>query len=168
MPSDVVLLLGVGALVLLATVIVTLAVVLKNPVVIQVPSRRTSGTPASAPEPTMQTQPGSLKMLPGTFVVEEDGAVQELRIFQTNESGRVETTLGRESGSPLRHIQLRDPTVSAKHAKLVYEGGSYSLTNYSHTNPVRVNGEELPEGAARRLVDGDRIELGEVVVTYRS
>jgi hypothetical protein len=30
-----------------------------------------------------------------------------------------------------------------------------------------VNGDALSENASRRLVDGDRIEIGEVAMTYR-
>ena len=38
--------------------------------------------------------------------------------------------------------------------------------NHSRTNPSRVNGEELPAGASRRLENDDRIEIGEVGITY--
>jgi predicted component of type VI protein secretion system len=41
--------------------------------------------------------------------------------------------------------------------------------NLSQTNPVVVNGEELmAQDNARTLDDGDQIELGEVVLRFRS
>ncbi len=109
---------------------------------------------------------GTLKILPGRFVIEDGDHAIELRIFRTTGDPRVETTIGREPGAPYRHIQLKPLSVSARHAKLVYENGVYSIINYSRTNPTSVNGEALPEGASRRLVDEDRIEVGEVLMSY--
>ena len=80
---------------------------------------------------------------------------------------RVETTIGRDPGPPYRHIQLLPASVSTKHAKLVYDRRSWSLINYARTSPTRVNGEEIEENASRRLVDNDRIEIGDVVMTFR-
>jgi hypothetical protein len=178
LPSSVVILLGIGVLMLVATLVVVLTVLLKKPVVINVPSR--SAAPPPIPEgPTPagwtdggvvhagQPPAGVLDVLPGRFLVDEGDRQTELRIFRTSPAERVETTIGRDPGPPYRHIQLLPASVSGKHAKLVFDKRSYSLINYARTNPTRVNGEEIEENASRRLVDNDRIEIGDVVMTYR-
>ena len=173
------LLLGIGVLVLVATLVVVLTVLLKKPVVINVPSRSAAPPPRPArgrrpPDgPTAASStPGSrpagvLDVLPGRFLVDEGDRETEIRIFRTAPGERVETTIGRDPGPPYRHIQLLPASVSGKHAKLVFDKRSYSLINYARTNPTKVNGEEIEENASRRLVDNDRIEIGEVVMTYR-
>ncbi|MEO6324623.1 MAG: FHA domain-containing protein [Thermoanaerobaculia bacterium] len=178
MPNNVLILFGVGAIILVATVIVTLAVVMKNPVVIQVYSRSGGAGEATADGPApagwieganvrMGKPPeGTLKIQPGRFMVDDGDHQLELRIFRTTGAERVETTIGRDVGSPYRHIQIKAPSVSGKHAKLVFDGGAYSIINYSRTNPTKVNDLDLPENASRRLVDEDRIEIGEVTMTY--
>jgi len=179
LPSSVVILLGVGVFVLVATLVVVLTVLLKKPVVINVPSRSASPPPPPLPEgpaPAAWTdgnvragQPpaGVLETLPGRFVIHEGDRQTDLRIFRTAPGERVETTIGRDAGPPYRHIQLLPASVSGRHAKLVFDNGSYSLINYSRTNPTRVNSEEMEENASRRLVDEDRIEIGDVAMTYR-
>ena len=178
LPSSVVILLGIGVLVLVATLVVVLTVLLKQPVVINVPSRSAAPPPIpEGPAPAGWTgggvvhagQPpaGELDVLPGRFVIDEGDRETELRIFRTSPAERVETTIGRDPGPPYRHIQLLPASVSGKHAKLVFDKRSYSLINYARTNPTRVNGEEIEENASRRLVDNDRIEIGGVVMTYR-
>ncbi|MGE5718009.1 MAG: FHA domain-containing protein [Acidobacteriota bacterium] len=178
LPPSVLILLGIGVLVLVATLVVVLTVLLKKPVVINVPSR--SGAPPPAPEGPApagwtdggvvhagQPPAGVLDVLPGRFLIDEGDRQTEIRIFRTGPGERVETTIGRDPGPPYRHIQLLPASVSGKHAKLVFDKRSYSLINYARTNPTRVNGEEIEENASRRLVDNDRIEIGEVVMTYR-
>lgn len=159
-----VLVFGIGLLVLVATVVVVLAVIVKSPASVGLPDQMSS----SADEPAADENPmeGTLTILPGRFLVEEDDHDVEVRIVRTSASDREETTIGRDPGPPYRHIQLRVPSVSSRHAKLVCDDGGYSIINYSRTNPTRVNGDELPENASRRLVDEDRIELGEVAIIY--
>ena len=165
LPSSVVILLGIGALVLVATLVVVLTVILKKPVVINVPSR--SAAPPPIPEAPAAPPPGPLDVLPGRFLIEDGDQQVELRIFRTAPGDRVETTIGRDPGPAYRHIQLLPASVAGKHAKLVFDRRSYSLINYARANPTRVNGEEIEENASRRLVDNDRIEIGDVVMTYR-
>ena len=57
------------------------------------------------------------------------------------------------------------------HARMVLLPGadSWTLENLSATNPVAVNGVDLPEGTPpRELADGDRVEMGEVVFIFRA
>ena len=180
LPSSLLILLGIGVLVLLATLVVVLTVLLKKPVVINVPSRSAPPPPPPLPEGPApagwtdgnvvragQPPAGALDALPGRFLIDEGDRQTELRIFRTSPGDRVETTIGRDAGPPYRHLQLLPESVSGKHAKLVYDRKSYSLINYARTNPTRINGEEMEENASRRLVHGDRIEIGEVSMTYQ-
>ncbi len=122
---------------------------------------------SAAPPPVPEAPPPPpLDVLPGRFLVEDGETQTELRIYRTAPGDRVETTIGRDPGPPYRHIQLLPESVSQKHAKLVFDRGRYSLINYARSNPTRVNGEEIEENASRRLVDGDRIEIGEVAMTF--
>jgi hypothetical protein len=150
------LVLGVGLLVLVATLGILLALVLRAPA----EGERRAAEKGVAVE-------GTLTILPGRFLVEEGDVDVELRLVKTGATDREETTIGREPGPLYRHVRLLAPSVSAKHAKLVCDRGRYTIVNYSRTNPTRVNGESLSESASRRLVDGDRIEIGEVAMTYR-
>ena len=180
LPSNIVLLVGVGLFVLVATVVVVLAVILKKPGVISVPSR--SAAPPPPPPPIAGPAPtaweggnvaragrppeGTLDVLPGRFLFEDGDEKIEIRIFRTTPEDRVETTIGREEGPAYRHIQLLASTVSTRHAKLVFDRGSYSIINYTRLNPTKVNGEELEENASRRLLDEDRLEIGGISITY--
>jgi hypothetical protein len=178
-PSNIVILLGLGLLVLVATLVVVLAVILKKPVVINVPSRSAAPPPPPLPEGPAPSAweggnvaragrppEGTLDVLPGRFALEDGDEKVEIRIFRTAPGDRVETTIGREEGPAYRHIQLLASTVSTKQAKLVFDRGSYSIINYARTNPTKVNGEELEENASRRLLDGDRLEIGGISITY--
>jgi predicted component of type VI protein secretion system len=51
---------------------------------------------------------------------------------------------------------------------MVFEDGAWTIFNLSRTNPVVLNGDELDgDGSEHALQDGDRIEMGEVVFTFR-
>jgi predicted component of type VI protein secretion system len=46
--------------------------------------------------------------------------------------------------------------------------GAWTISNLSSTNPLRVNGRELAlSEESPALADGDRIEVGEVVLRFR-
>ena len=83
--------------------------------------------------------------------------------------GTADYTLGRGEGPPRTHIRLPVTTVSRQQARLRYEGGRWKLINLSQTNPTAVNGQVLhtPEGV-RWLQDGDTVEMGELVLRFRS
>jgi hypothetical protein len=115
---------------------------------------------------TMQFLPGRLEVLQGRGVAE-----QEVRFVRpVNKAQAAEITFGRGEGPPFTHVQLRAPTVSRLHARLVQQAaGGWALENLSATNPVILNGEEIPVGTPPRpLHDGDRLEMGEVVFRYHA
>lgn len=112
---------------------------------------------------------GTLQFLPGRFeVVSGMDAGREIRFVHVPGPDGMEVTFGRSEGALYRHIQLRDMTVSRQHARMRLHDGKWLLLNLSGTNPVRYNGTELASGREQVLVDGDSIEMGEVVFTFRS
>jgi len=59
--------------------------------------------------------------------------------------------------------------VSRRHARFSYADGQWVVRNLSQTNPLVVNDEELSDiDGERPLADGDRLELGEVVLRFHS
>lgn len=112
-----------------------------------------------ADEP-VQILPGRLHILSG------DAIGEDLHLFRKlGEPARI--VVGREKGAPHRHITLHSPTVSRRHARMDWVNGAWMITNLSSTNPVLVNNRALKNGTtARKLSDGDRIELGEVALRF--
>jgi len=71
------------------------------------------------------------------------------------------TAIGRSGDND---IILDDPSVSRQHAKVRLEGQSFTIFDLGATNPTRVNGQEIGK---HQLVDGDRIEIGSVVLVFK-
>jgi hypothetical protein len=116
---------------------------------------------------------GTLRFLPGRLEVSAGpDAGREVRFVAppgAGGDGQVEITFGRTEGPAYRHIQLLARTVSRRHARMLLSEDHWSLQNLSATNPVILNGRPLaPDEVAPLLVDGDRIEMGEVVFTFHS
>lgn len=134
---------------------------------------------------------GTLQFLPGRLeVVAGRDAGQEIRFVRTAGPDGTCVTFGRADGAPYRHVQLREPTVSRAHARMLLEhavpdaNGSvtwgsgtgtnarWRLENLSATNPVIVNGRPLEARGGLTssviLSDGDRIEMGEVAFVFHS
>jgi hypothetical protein len=113
---------------------------------------------------------GTLQFLPGRFEVIEGREIgQEIRFVRQPGSAQTEVTFGRQDGTPYRHVQLHEPTVSRLHAKMAMEDKDWRLTNLSATNPASVNGKPLdPDHGSVVLRDGDRVEMGEVVFRFRA
>src|SRR5688572_8502522 len=113
---------------------------------------------------------GTLQFLQGRFEVLEGREIgQEIRLVRQPGSAEPEVTFGRQDGTPYRHVQLHEPTVSRLHAKMTLEDKNWRLTNLSATNPVSVNGKPLdPDHGSVVLRDGDRVEMGEVVFRFRA
>ncbi len=112
---------------------------------------------------------GTLRMLPGRLVPEDRNALRDdIRFIALDTTGEQRFTVGRGEGPLHEHIQLAAPTVSRRHATLLYENGTWSIANLSETNPVRVNGVELREGESVPLAEGDMVEMGDLVLRFRS
>lgn len=109
----------------------------------------------------------ALQLLPGRLQVLSGLAVPREIRFVRIPGERPQLILGREPGSTPPHVALPSSTVSRKHARLDFSGGRWGLTNLSRTNPVVVNDETLSSADGERaLTDGDRIELGDVVLRF--
>ena len=144
------------------------------------PARRSAATLVAPDEHAFATgetlrfaipDEGTLRFLPGRLeVVGGPDTGREVRFVAPPGAGdKVEITFGRTEGPPYRHVQLMARTVSRRHAVMSLEDGHWNLTNLSATNPVLLNGRPLaPDEVAPLLVDGDRIEMGEVVFLFHS
>ena len=65
--------------------------------------------------------------------------------------------------SPLNHILIDHPTVSAQHAILARVGDSYRLKDLHSTNGTQVNSVSITDA---KLKDGDKIRFGSVVGVF--
>jgi len=110
----------------------------------------------------VQLLPGHLEVLAG------DSRHQEIRFVRV-QGQQPQLILGRNPGRSPQHIALNSSTVSRQHARLAFSGGRWAVANLSKTNPVVVNDQELSNmDGERQLADGDRIELGEVVLRFHA
>ena len=110
----------------------------------------------------VQLLPGHLEVLSG------DTRHQEIRFVRVA-GQQPHLILGRDPGRSPQHVALNSSTVSRQHARLAYSGGKWAVANLSQTNPVIVNDQELTDlDGERQLADGDRIELGEVVLRFHA
>jgi hypothetical protein len=110
----------------------------------------------------VQLLPGHLEVLSG------DSRHQEIRFVRV-QGQQPQLILGRNPGRSPQHISLNSSTVSRQHARLAFSAGKWAVANLSKTNPVVVNDQELTNlDGERQLADGDRIELGEVVLRFHA
>ena len=110
----------------------------------------------------LQLLPGRLEVLAG------ETRHREIR-FVRAPGQPPQLILGRDAAGSAQHVALQSTTVSRRHARLAYSNGTWAVANLSQTNPVVVNDEELSGiDRERPLVDGDRIELGEVVLRFHA
>ena len=126
----------------------------------QLPSNETVRFKRPVEEP-VQLLPGRLEVLAG------EAHQHEIR-FVRIPGEPMQMILGRDSGPSAQYVALKSNTVSRQHARFAFSNGHWAVANLSRTNPVVVNDEELSHiDGARDLADGDRLELGEVVLRFR-
>jgi hypothetical protein len=110
----------------------------------------------------VQLLPGRLEVLAG------ESHHKEIRFVRTP-GERPEIILGRDVGDGPGHVALHSTTVSRQHARFAYENRQWKVANLSQTNPLVVNDEALLVSHGERpLADGDRLELGEVVLRFHA
>jgi pSer/pThr/pTyr-binding forkhead associated (FHA) protein len=113
-------------------------------------------------EEPVQILPGRLEVLAGETKYKE---IRFLRI----PGEPAELILGREPGVSPQAFTLQSETVSRRHARFAYSNGRWAVTNLSRINPVVVNDERMVDTTVERpLADGDRVELGEVILRFHS
>ena len=114
--------------------------------------------PVSAP-PQSSSGPDSgatVKLPEGSLVLEEEGGPTEFRLAASNHIGR---TMDNQ-------VQLVCAGVSRRHALIALgTNRQYVITDLQSQNGTFVNGEKVTEA---RLSDGDRIKIGEAVLTFHA
>lgn len=124
----------------------------------------------NAPAETVRfVRPGdeALQLLPARFEVVSGITPPQVIRFVRVPGQPAEMIIGREAASSPQQVTLTSSTVSRRHARVSYSDGRWLVTNLSRTNPVVVNDEALAEfEGPRPLLDGDRIELGDVVLRF--
>jgi hypothetical protein len=71
------------------------------------------------------------------------------------------STIGRTA---VNSIALRDPSVSAKHARIVRGADGFTIEDLGSRNGTYVNSEKLSE--KRLLAEGDLLRLGKIILTF--
>jgi hypothetical protein len=128
--------------------------------------------PSAASADTIRfLRPGddSVEILPGRLeVLAGDPTHREIKFVRAR-GQPAELILGRDPARSPQTVELQSDTVSRRHARFEYSHGRWTVTNLSGTNPVVVNDERILDPSFERpLADGDRVELGEVVLRFRS
>ena len=109
----------------------------------------------------------ALQLLPARLEVVSGMSPQQVLRFVRVPGKPAEMILGREAASSPQHVTLTSSTVSRRHARVTYADGHWLVTNLSRTNPVVVNDRAIADfEGPRPLLDGDRIELGDVVLRF--
>jgi hypothetical protein len=139
--------------------------------------------PSTVPSPSSDTSPvepapletvqfarpteEAVQLLPARLEVVSGMTPQQVIRFVRVPGQPAEMILGREAASSPQQVTLTSSTVSRRHARVTYDDGRWLVTNLSRTNPVVVNDHALAEfEGPRPLLDGDRIELGDVVLRF--
>jgi hypothetical protein len=119
-------------------------------------ARGTTPTPpAAAPAPLpapSQTGEQQEPVLIGTLTA-DDGTMHPL-LEETSTIGR----------TPANTIALREPSVSARHARVERTAGGFVIEDAGSRNGTFVNNEKLSE--KRLLADGDVVRLGKIILTF--
>ncbi|MEQ9464596.1 MAG: FHA domain-containing protein [Haliea sp.] len=96
------------------------------------------------------------------LIVVRDGSAADVMELEPGTSGDPDVwEIGREDSC---EIMLDEPSVSARHAQLIHQGGRWRLVNLVSANGIFVNGEKR---LTAYLADGDQIRLGSVNLVFR-
>jgi pSer/pThr/pTyr-binding forkhead associated (FHA) protein len=96
------------------------------------------------------------------LIVIRDGAAADVIELEPGTSGDPDVwEIGREDSC---EIMLEEPSVSARHAQLIHQGGRWRLVNLVSANGIFVNGEKR---LTAYLGDGDKIRLGNANLVFR-
>jgi pSer/pThr/pTyr-binding forkhead associated (FHA) protein len=134
------------------------------------PTAAEATAPDPAPSETVQfVRPTdeAVQLLPARLEVVSGMTPQQVIRFVRIPGKPAEMILGRDTASSPQQVTLTSSTVSRRHARVTYDKGRWLVSNLSRTNPVVVNDHALAEfEGPRPLLDGDRIELGDVVLRF--
>jgi predicted component of type VI protein secretion system len=99
---------------------------------------------------------------PGRFVLRSDSG----EILQEYPLDKSEIVIGRAPSSDI--LLSKDKLTSRRHATVTYENGHYVLHDEHSANGTFVNGQQLEEGVAPILNDGDQIGIGEHELVFHA
>jgi pSer/pThr/pTyr-binding forkhead associated (FHA) protein len=145
----------IGGVVVLVVLVVVFALVARQSsgdVDMSSPGRR----PAVAGGTTTTSMTRKLNWLEGT-----GGSV----LGKTYHVGTRDITIGRKVGN---YIQLTDDKVSRVHAKIKGTASGIEVTDNDTQSGTKVNGTALVSGVPQKMEDGDTLEIGGVVFTFRA
>jgi hypothetical protein len=112
---------------------------------------------------------GTLKFLGSLEVVAGLDDIERIPLHRPpgQDGEEAEITIGRASGPPYKHVELKPRTVSSKQAKLIHDGDC-KVVNYAskESNPTRVNGRPMELNESVEIEDGDVLTMGEVELRY--
>src|SRR5438128_3610376 len=72
-------------------------------------------------------------------------------------------TIGRV---PSNSLVVNDAKASSRHAEISPTGTGYSITDVGSTNGTFVNEQKLDTNVSRVLNPGDKIRIGDTIITY--
>jgi serine/threonine protein kinase len=110
--------------------------------------------------------PSTGDLLPFSLLVTGDGPQRDVRIVCDDGLAPEEILIGRTVGP--RGLHLSSRTVSGAQARIVREADRYLVENLSGSNRTLVNSRPLGDDERRPLQNGDRIEMAEVSIVFRS
>ena len=112
------------------------------------------------------------KVLPGTLVVLENGQETDT-IFLSDQSGRDEIEIGRDSPDIAGGIRIKDKTntLSRRQARLCYSTSDkqFKLENLASetSNPTMINGRQMSGNETVVLKDNDVLRMGNVELKFK-
>lgn len=97
------------------------------------------------------------------LILLQDGGAGDVFELETSDSAEPDVwEIGREDSC---EIMLEEPSVSARHAQLIHQGGRWRLVNLVSANGIFVNGEKR---LTAYLADGDQIRLGKATLVFHN
>ena len=112
------------------------------------------------------------KVLPGTLVILGNGQETDT-IYLSDQSGRDEIEIGRDSSDIAGGIRIKDKTstLSRRQARLLYSAGEkqFKLVNLAPetSNPTMINGRQMSGDETVVLKDNDVLRMGSVELRFR-
>ena len=97
------------------------------------------------------------------LILVEEGKAGDVMELETGDGAEPDVwEVGREDSC---EIMLAEPSVSARHAQLIHQGGRWRLVNLVSANGIFVNGEKR---LTAYLADGDEIRLGKATLVFHT
>jgi polyisoprenyl-teichoic acid--peptidoglycan teichoic acid transferase len=93
--------------------------------------------------------------------------------LELRQGGLPDSHFGIENGvvrigrTPENQVVLRDEYASGRHAEIVPQPDGRAVRDLGSTNGTRLNGRDLLAGDLHPLRDGDTMQIGDVLLTYR-